>query len=228
MEMFDRLAEVLTCLDKLLQHQNDPRLVQLRDSLRQSLDTTRQDYTVLCQVAEWLQDIAELLSPQGKPDRTGDEVRRELWTYLDRVRDERCPSPRLQQFYATIRQYSLSYDSGLFHTYDLPDLPRTNNGRESEFRDLTRRLLSTTGQKGLTRRLIQRQGAWELIPHPTTLSDTIVALSHVDIKDLTEEQQRLRDHRSRFRLHTRSAKQSRAQLEQLVKRWYALPTTRGP
>jgi hypothetical protein len=40
----------------------------------------------------------------------------------------------------------------------------SNNDRESEFRDLNRRMLSTTGQKGLTRRRLPREGAWELIP----------------------------------------------------------------
>jgi len=227
-EMFERLNEVLTCLDQLLQHQAESRLLQLQQGLRQSLSAVHQDYLTLDKAAGWLQHIADLLDPQGKPARTGAEVRQELWTYLNQIQDESNDSPQLRSFCATIHQYSLSYESGLFHTYDLPGLPRTNNARESEFRDLIRRLLCTTGQKGLTRRIIQRYGAWELIPRLPTLNDTIIALSHVHTRDLVEELQRLREHRSRFRLHVRSAKQSRAQLAQLVKRWGALPTTRGP
>ena len=100
---------------------------------------------------------------------------------------------------------------------------RAQNDRESEFRDLNRRLLRTTGQKGLVKRMLQRQGAWELIPHPDSLRDTVSALSQVDPDDFRQEQQRVRAHRNRFRLHTRSAKRSQKQLNQLVQRWTALP-----
>lgn len=108
---------------------------------------------------------------------------------------------------------------GLFHCYDFPDLPRTNNARESDFRNLNRRLLRTTGQKGLTRRIIQRNGAWELLHRPATLQNTILAFHRIAPQDFKEEQQRIRQHRHRFRLHTRSAKQSRLQLAKLERRW---------
>ena len=110
----------------------------------------------------------------------------------------------------------------------MPGLPRTNNDRESEFRDLTRRLLSTTGQVGAAKRLVLREGAWELIPGPGSLPETIQAISQVDYNEFLQEQQRVLIHRRRFRLHTRSAQQSDAQLKQLVKRWKALPAASGP
>ena len=43
---------------------------------------------------------------------------------------------------------SRSYWPGLFHCYDVPGLPRTNNELESHFRETRRRLLRTTGQTG--------------------------------------------------------------------------------
>ena len=49
------------------------------------------------------------------------------------------------------------------------------------------------------------------------------ALSAVDPDDFSQERQRFRNHRARFRLHTRSAKRSRNQLKQLEQRWMALP-----
>ena len=94
----------------------------------------------------------------------------------------------------------------------MPGLPRTNNGREGEFRDLTRRLLSTTGQVGAAKRIVLREGAWELIPGPGSLFETIQAISQVDDNEFLQEQQRVLNHRRRFRLHTRSAKQSDAPL----------------
>jgi hypothetical protein len=227
-EMFQRLSEVKTCLDTLISHRTDTRLVALRQGLHHALLSVQSDYTDLRQAADGLEDIAAILDPAGKPDRSGAEVEQELLAYLDDIQPESQLSPRLHRFHDQICQTSLNYASGLFHCYDVPGLPRTNNDRESEFRDLNRRLLSTTGQKGLVKRIIHREGAWELIPRPDSLRDTVNALSRVDPEEFFQERQRIRNHRSRFRLHTRSAKRSQAQLKKLEQRWRALPPINSP
>jgi hypothetical protein len=228
LEMVERLTEVVTCLDHLLDHQPEARLAQLRSGLQQALATVQADYALLRQAGDWLQQLAALLDPDGKPQRTGVQVRGEFEAYLAQIEKDSAGAPRLREFSAAIAKVSRSYAPGLFHTYDLPGLPRTNNDRESEFRNLNRRLLRTTGQKGLTRRILQRAGAWELLPHPSTLADTAAALARVATPDLRQEQQRVREHRGRFRLHTRSPKQAQAQLAQLVQRWATLPPVDGP
>ena len=225
LEMFERLMDMETCLDTLIQHDAEPRLVQLRQGLHGALQAVRADYTDLRQAADWLTHIADLLDAEGKPVRTGATVRQELWAYLDGLETDRPPSPRLHAFSETIAQTTAHYDAGLFQSYAVPGLPRTNNARESEFRELNRRLLRTTGQKGLVRRLIQREGAWELIPRPGSFQDTVRVLAQVKPADLQQERERVRIHRNRFRLHTRSVKQSRLQLKQLEQRWLALPAS---
>jgi len=227
-ETYEQLQEVKRCLDQLLRHDPEPRLVTARDGLRRALKTVRRDYTHLRQAADWLEHIAAILDPDGKPARTGAQVQAEWQKFLDQIEAESQATPPLQEFAEKILKVSHSYAPGLFHTYDVPGLPRTNNDRESEFRDLTRRLLSTTGQVGAAKRLVLREGAWELIPGPGSLPETIEAISHVDDHEFLQEQQRVLTHRKRFRLHTRSAKQSQVQLKQLVKRWKALPATSGP
>ena len=222
-EMFERLSEVKACLDTLISHRTDARLVEVQQGLHSALLSVQSDYTELRQAADWLQHIADLLDPKGKADRSGAEVKQELFAYLDDIQRQSQHSPRLSRFHDKIRQTSLNYASGLFHCYDVPGLPCTNNDRESEFRDLNRRLLSTTGQKGLVKRILHREGAWELIPRPDSLRDTVNALSQVDANEFSQERQRIRNHRSRFRLHTRSTKRSQAQLKQLEHRWKALP-----
>ncbi|MEJ2330967.1 MAG: hypothetical protein P8Z33_14220 [Gammaproteobacteria bacterium] len=226
--MFERLTEVKTCLDVLIHHRSDARLARLCQGLQAALLSAQPDYLKLRQAADWLKHIADLLDPEGNPNRSGAQVERDLFTYLDDIQRESQDSPRLRKFYQKIRQTSVNYAPGLFHCYDLPGLPRTNNDRESEFRDLNRRLLSTTGQKGLVKRIIHREGAWEVIPRPDSLRDTINALSQVDPDVFSQERQRIRNHRSRFRLHTRSTKQSRLQLEKLEQRWKALPPINSP
>lgn len=227
LEMYERLSEVVTCLDGLLAHQSDARLAQLRSGLQHALATAQADYTLLRQAGDWLRQLAAILDPAGQPARTGAQVRSEFEAYLAQIAQASAGAPRLAEFSAAIAKVSRSYAPGLFYTYDVSGLPRTNNDRESEFRNLTRRLLRTTGQKGLTRRLVQRTGAWELLPHPRTRADTVAALARVAPADLRQEQQRVRAHRGRFRLHTRSAKQAQAQLAQLADQWALLPAGDG-
>jgi hypothetical protein len=227
-EMFEHLQDVKRCLDQLIRHNPEPRLVKVRDGLRQALQVVRRDYTHLRHAADWLEQIADILDPEGKPPRSGAQVQAEWQKFLNQIEAEGQASPPLQKFAEKILKVSASYAPGLFHTYDVPGLPRTNNGREGEFRDLTRRLLITTGQVGAAKRLVLREGAWELIPGPGSLPETIQALSQVDDNEFRQEQQRVLTHRRRFRLHTRSAQQSDAQLKRLVKRWKALPAVNGP
>jgi hypothetical protein len=71
----------------------------------------------------------------------------------------------------------------------------------------------------LTCRIIQRSGAWELLHQPASLKDTILAFNHIAQQDFMDERKRVHQHRDRFRLHTRSAKQSGLQLSKLEQRW---------
>lgn len=227
-EMYARLQEVVQCLNQLLRHQPEPRLEHLRAGLRQALKTVRADYAELHQAAAWLEELADILDPEQHPTRTSEEVRQAWQARLDQIEAEGLASPRLTAWSAEVLRVSQSYAPGLFYTYEVPGLPRTNNGRESEFRDLRRRLLATTGQAGATKRLLQREGAWELIPGLPSLSETVAALSRVDPQEFQQERARVRAHRARFRLQTRSAKQAQEQLKKIIRRWKTLPAADGP
>ena len=221
-EMFERLTEVKDFLERLNAQHEHPQLAQLQQGLLAALQIVQTNYTLLRQAADWLAQIADLLDPTGKSSRSAAQVQQTLFAYLEQIKIISNSKPGLQPFFRTIQKTTLSYAPGLFHCYDMPDLPRTNNDRESDFRDLNRRLLRTTGQKGLTRRILQRSGAWELLHRPASLKDTILAFNHVAPQDFMDERQRLRQHRDRFRLHTRSAKQSGLQLANLEQRWAKL------
>jgi hypothetical protein len=227
-EMYARLAEVSACLVELIAHASDPGLVQLQQGLEQALTMFKDDYDNLSQGATWLHQIADLLDPTDEPTRTGQQVRQTLLDYLDDIRDQTQDNAVLSQFARQIDKTTHSYNSGLFHTYDIPDLPRTNNDRESEFRGLNQHLLRTTGQKGATRRIIQRSGAWELIPQPDSLAETIAAISTVDNNEFKKERTRVRSHRKRFQFHTRSVRQAQKQLQKLKERWFQLPPDKLP
>ena len=148
----------------------------------------------------------------------------QLRTYLDDLGVLPDLAPRLAAFRSHLDKVSTSYEPGLFHCYDIADLPHTNNGLESHFRDTQRRLLRTTGQKGQMRRTLQRIGAWELLPTPPTEAQCLAALRQVPREQLAQEQARLRQHQERFRLHIRSIRRVNAQFDKLRARWRALAT----
>jgi len=144
---------------------------------------------------------------------------------LDTVRWRSDVTPSLKTFGRHLDTVSRSYWSGLFHCYDMPGLPRTNNELESRFRDTRRRLLRTTGQKGQTQRTLQRQGAWELLPRPPTEAKVLGALRQTPSEDLAQERQRFAEHRQRFRMQSRSLRQTQAPFDHLRQRWLALQPT---
>ncbi len=226
-EMYERLTEVAACLTSMLEVQADPRLVHMHQGLADALSTVDDTYHDLRQAADWLAAISAVLDPEGAPERPGDVVREQLFASLDTIQEQGAEHPVLSDIAAHLKKTTRNYAPGLFHTYDIEDVPRTNNARESEFRGLIRQLVKTTGQRGATRRLILRSGAWEAIPHPSTMEQTREALADVAPEELHQERNRVRQHRKRFRTHTRSRKQSQQQLNDLQKHWAKLAQRDG-
>ena len=225
LETYERLQNVACVSLDLLAQRYEPRLAQLYQGLQSALVPLTASYHELHQGAVWLRDMAYILDPVATLPMPGAQVAGQLRTYLDTVLRLPDVTPTWQSFRLHLDQVSRRYWPGLFHCYDMPGLPRTNNDLESRFRDTRRRLLRTTGQQGLTQRTLQRQGAWELLPHPPTEAQVLGVLCQTSPEDLAQERQRFAAHRQRFRLQRRSLKQTRAQFEQLRQRWSSLQPT---
>jgi hypothetical protein len=220
LEMYRGLQELVVVLDKMLAHYPDDTLMTIHQSLSLTLANFSADYQLLCQAEFWLHQIATVLDPDLNPPRDGDTVKQQLAQFLETIPvGEDVWLDKIKQH---LLKKTESYASGLFHTYDNPALPRTNNDIESAFRDVQRRLLSTTGQKGLTKRLLHRYGAWELLSCPDSLPKLIKALCSISYQEWQEERHRFEHHQQRFRLHTRSPKRAKKQLDSLVERWCSL------
>jgi len=223
-EAYQRLQGVIALSQELLVHRHDSRMACLNDGLQTALAPFAREYHELRQGETWLRSIDSILGP-ADASSTGEQVAQQLRTYLDDLSTVPDLSPRLDTFRRHLDKVSSSYWPGLFHCYDIEGLPRTNNDLESHFRDTQRRLLRTTGQKGQTRRALQRVGAWELLPRPPTEARCLVALRETPMDQLAKEQKRLRRHQQRFCLHTRSIRRVNAQFDKLRKQWLALAAT---
>jgi hypothetical protein len=225
LETYERLHSVAEVSLDLLAKRYDPRLAHLYQGLQAALSPFAETYDALHQGAAWLRDIAYILAPVPTFPLSAADVAEHLRHYLDTVQWQPKVTPTLETFGRHLDTVSRSYWPGLFHCYEVPGLPRTNNELESHFRDTRRRLLRTTGQRGLTQRTLQRQGAWELLPPPPTEAQVLDAVCQTAREELAQERQRFATHRQRFRLQSRSLRQTQAQFDQLRQRWQALQAT---
>jgi Transposase, Mutator family len=225
LETYERLHNVAQLSLDLLATRYDPRLAQLYQGLQAALTPLAETYDTLHHGAAWLRDIAYILDPCPTQPMSAAQVAGQLRSYLDTVRQWPNVTPALCAFGRHLDKVSQSYWPGLFHCYDVPGLPRTNNALESHFRETGRRLLRITGQKGLTQRTLQRQGAWELLPRPSTEAQVLEAVCQIPPEDLAQERQRFAAHRQRFRLQSRSRRQTQAQFNQLRQQWSILQPT---
>jgi len=79
----------------------------------------------------WVHRAARLL--ENEDELTGAEVRQRMDDLLAEIRDDQATVGTLQPAIAHFLKVSASYWPGLFHCYDIPGLPRTNNPLEQCF-----------------------------------------------------------------------------------------------
>lgn len=145
MATYERLDEVARLSLDLLTQRYDPRLAQLYQGLQSALLPFTQTYPDLQQGAAWLRDIAYILEPVSPQGLKSEQVAAQLHGYLGAIRCQHDVSPAIYDFGLHLDKVTRSYWPGLFHCYDMPGLPRTNNEIESHFRDTGRQILRITG-----------------------------------------------------------------------------------
>jgi hypothetical protein len=79
----------------------------------------------------WVHRAARLLENEG--ELIGSEVRRRMDDLLAEMRADQATVGALRPAVAHFLKVSASYRPGLFHCYDVPGLPRTNNDQEQYF-----------------------------------------------------------------------------------------------
>jgi hypothetical protein len=118
------------------------------------LSDTAQLWAPIQRIYTWLHATAQIL--ENAEQLAGDAVRRKLTGLLAAMQRWAPLVGELQFAVAHYIKVARSYWPGLFHCYDVADLPRTNNDLEQFFgryRHLERRI---TGRKQTTRSLVLR------------------------------------------------------------------------
>ena len=175
------------------------------------------------QALDWMEHIRDSLdapSPtKEKPGIGGDAVALKLAHFLGALADNAELSPWLRQLRTNLLAVSERYWSGLFHTYDIVGLPRTNNDHESLYGQMKRQLRRRLGI-GELRESLMRNGAWTAFPISVASSSELEeCLMQVSQEDYFAERTRYEQRQEQFRRRYRWRHRRDDVLKQRVADW---------
>jgi hypothetical protein len=156
----ERLSAIAASLDRLSKRGELPReLTRLRQLLRKGLEATAALWPAVRASFHWVRRAARVL---GRTEGlSGRQVKFRLRCLLGQMRAEatrlnqhgkKTQALQLEQFV----KVSHRYEPGLFHCYDVVDLPRTNNDLEQFFGSYRHHERRVTGRKSATPTLVVR------------------------------------------------------------------------
>jgi hypothetical protein len=131
----ERLGRIAASLDRVASRGGPlPReLDKLRRLLRRELERTASLWPAVRVAYGWVKRVARLL--ENKRKQPAKQVRRGLSALLSKIRQaaKEAKDPGVAERLRWFVKVTKSYWSGLFHCYDLADVPRTNNDLEHLF-----------------------------------------------------------------------------------------------
>jgi hypothetical protein len=140
---------------------------------------------------QWLIDLEHLLDPDRAPGKTSTEVRQDVATYLVDLTTHQATDPQDQEVAEHINRIFRSFWWGLFASYDVAGLPRTNNELERFIRQLKMSQRRVSGRKNVQDFII-RYGAYAaLVDEAESFDELLLRLEQVDQAEFLKERQQL-------------------------------------
>jgi len=182
-------------------------LQRLQRLIHQGLAQTATLWPLVRAAYHWVKRVAAILA--NATELHGSGVKRHLRALLGAMaRSQYRSAPPLAAMLAHFRKITRSYWPGLFHCYDLAELPRTNNDLEQFFGAHRYHERRATGRKGASPTLVVR-GMVRMAVCATTRLRPVTGedLAPTNLQDWQALRQQLesrrqqRVHRYRFRRH---------------------------
>jgi len=220
--LYHDLLLLQTSLENSLVHlPNEPRLTSLAEAIKEALSLFEEEYTTITEGYNWVLDISHILDKELPPagSKATDvplsaTVQAELNQYLTQLEQRSDLNDTLSAFRSHLQRLTNRYAPGLFHCYDIPGLPRTNNDTESLFGRVRRQTKRTSGDYHAKQRL-QEQGAWLLFDLLNDQDKQLQRLKRVPVAEWRNERLRMQAHLASFSHDRRFRKQPVAYLAQL-------------
>ncbi len=154
-------------------------LAHLRALVQRGLDATAQLWPELREAYGWIHHAAHILANHDQAP--GDTVRVAYAQVLATLTEEQTRGGWLGMVATTFLNVTANYGDGLFHCYDVPDLPATNNDLERRFGTLRYHERRSSGRRAVSGGLVLR-GAVQ-----------VIAVLSADRPDEATDQLRLKD-----------------------------------
>jgi hypothetical protein len=140
-------------------------LLRLQTLLQRGLTETALLWPEVRVAYRWVHQVAHVLT--NEEQRPGAAVKRRLGGLLGAMTRHRAGAGALAPALTHFLKVSRSYWPGLFHCYEVPELPRTNNDLEQTFGAHRYHERRATGRKGASPALVLR-GSVQLIAATAT------------------------------------------------------------
>ena len=154
--LHDRLEAIAASLDRVAARAKTlpVGLQKLRRLLRRGLEETAALWPAVRVAYRWVKQVAHLL--KNRAERPAADIRRRLSHILSRIRQAatQTDGEELQQQLRHFLKVTKSYRPGLFHCYQVADLPRTNNDLEHLFGSHRYHERRASGRKGASPGLV--------------------------------------------------------------------------
>jgi hypothetical protein len=140
---------------------------------------------------QWLIDLEHLLDPERDPPKSSSDVTQAVDHYLMDLLTHKTHDLEDQKVAVHINQIFRSFWWGLFTSYDVEGLPRTNNELERFIRQIRMGYRRVSGRKNVHDFVI-RYGAYAaLIDSAESLDELLARMAEVDQDEFLKERKRL-------------------------------------
>jgi len=222
LRLYNDLLSLHTSLENSLLHlPNEARLTRFAEAIQDALSVFEEDYTTIAEGYRWVLDISDILDkdlPQAGSEvpetPLSAAVHAEVDEYLSKLEQRTDLNDTLLAFRRHLRRLTNRYAPGLFHCYDIPGLPRTNNDTETLFGRVRRQTKRTSGTYHAKQRL-REQGAWLLFDLFNDEDEQLQRLKRVPLDEWRNERRQMQSHLDSFRDDRRFRKQPGFYLAQL-------------
>jgi len=151
--IFEALTQITASLQRSQAKHTAPLLAQLL-ALSQTYAPHQQTFEQIQWHQQWFLGLADLLNvPEGSTfgfsTQTGAEVAQAVDDYLEQLDWLKDDFPFAAPFFYHMQRRTQHWAPGLFWTYEIPDLPRTNNALEADIGDIKEQYRRITGRRTL-------------------------------------------------------------------------------
>jgi hypothetical protein len=195
LDIYETLTQIDASVEHCLKDHAHPLLEEIHEltQRRHKWDT---QYLRIRRQQDWVLGLAEILdvsrTAQGWWTQAGVEVAQEVEHYLDYLTDLKPYFSDEAAIIDHIIKRTQAWAPGLFHCYEEPAIPRTDNGLEQYIGVLKRQRRRTTGHKAVAD-YITRHGPYAVFyDSADTFEETLDRFRQVSTKEFREERERFR------------------------------------